>query len=120
MPFDNLAPKVERLVRSLLQSTDDDLVEWSTTADDDAYRLTSKTANIQIQRSEIFDPEGESDLRRTLLVFNRQGRLVEEYTPRHGGEIDIFDRLFQAARRSACKTDAILDQLLEEIEQGSD
>ena len=108
--------KIERLIQVIADNTANKSLQWATTPDEDAFRLASDTANVQIQKFEVNDDEMEQSLtRRVLEIFNRQGRLVEEYKPRDEIQVKAFDELFDLARRSAYDTDDLLDKLLEEI-----
>ena len=50
-----------------------------------------------------------------LEIFNRQGKLVEEFILRDETQIKALDELFHLTQRSAYNTDELLDKLLEEI-----
>jgi len=116
MPSDSSSRKIDQLIKVLSDGTENHTIQWATTADEDAFRFASTTANVLIERYVHRNQVAESTTtRRTLRVLNRQGRLVEEYCPEDSLQVRQFDTLYGLARRSAYKTDDLLDALLMEI-----
>ncbi len=110
--------KIERLINVLYNKTANHSVQWAVTSEEDAFRLPSDAANVRIERKEIFNQDhGEMYTKRVLEIFNKQGRLVDDYSPQSALEEKYFDDLFSLARRSAHNTDDLLDQLLDEIQR---
>jgi hypothetical protein len=111
------AERIEALMQLLLRGTRDNALQWQPTADENAFRLSSPTANIRLNRSEAFDElEHESYFHRTLSVLNDQARLIEEYSPTTAAAKQAFDELYALARRSAYNTDAVLEKLMTELQ----
>ncbi|MGC8639955.1 MAG: hypothetical protein ACP5XB_08785 [Isosphaeraceae bacterium] len=112
MPTEERIKELELLIRGTSKRT----LRWETTVDEDAFRLSSPIANIRLASSEGFDQEAnEPFISRSLTVFNDRSRVVEQYYPEAAAEQSRFDVLFQLARRSACKTDEILDGPIDQI-----
>ena len=108
--------RIKELIELLMLGTSNRKLRWETTVDEDAFRLSSPIANIRLARSEGFDQEAnEPFISRSLTVFNDKSRVVEAYSPGWPAEQSRFDELFQLARRSACKTDEILDGLIDQM-----
>jgi hypothetical protein len=108
--------RIEELIELLIRGTSNRSLRWETTADEDAFRLSSPTANIRLAKSEGFNQEAmEPYTSRILTVLNDKGRVVEQYYPEGATEQSRFDELFLLARRSACRTDEILDGLIGRI-----
>jgi hypothetical protein len=98
----------------LIHGTETGALEWQSTADEDSFRLSYPAANIRLTRSVERD-EAEHEMVRSLSILNDKGRVIEEYSPRGATEDEEFDRVFDHARRSAYKTDQVLDHLMDEI-----
>ncbi len=119
MPADTKNPaadKMQRLIALMISRTEDQSAQWSDTADENTFRLASPSANIRITKDEGFDHENECEyVNRSLEILNERGRLIEEYVPQGKTEEGDFDKLFVLARRSAYKTDKVLDALIDEF-----
>ena len=107
--------KIEQLVQIIFDKTADKSIQWMTTPDEDAFRLSSETANVRIVNGSEVDWRGEDCAKRVLEIFNEKGRIVAAYRPRNDSQMRHFEELFDLARRSAYNTDDILDKLLKEI-----
>lgn len=112
--------RVKDLVGLLLKRTRDGALKWQTTADENTFRLASRTANVRATKSEVVDPAALTPVElRRLSVTNEFGRVIEEYFPESPLEIDQFDQLFSVARRSASNTDDVLEELMKELEESA-
>jgi hypothetical protein len=108
--------RIQQLIGVLTQGTSAGLLQWQPTVDENAFRLASPTANVRVARSEGFNQEtGVPFIVLSLHVLNDRGRVIEEYHPSEGREAENLDELFTLARRSACKTDELLDKLVTEL-----
>ncbi|MCI0462618.1 MAG: hypothetical protein L0Z62_37180 [Gemmataceae bacterium] len=108
--------QIEQLLQVLKEGTAERTLQWQTTADETAFRLASKTANVRLVKAERFDQEEqEAYWDRALSVLNDKGRVIEVYSPTSIVECQEFDELFDMARRSAYKTEEVLDKLLDEL-----
>jgi hypothetical protein len=108
--------RIGHLINVLLRGTADRLLQWQPTADEKAFRLTSKSANVRLEMSAHFDPEAQEEYTvRTLSVLNDKGRVIEEWSPDTPAEAQQFDELYNLARRSAYKTDEVLHKLINEL-----
>ncbi|HEX3151714.1 MAG TPA: hypothetical protein VHR66_26820 [Gemmataceae bacterium] len=108
--------KLEELVQMLTERTRQKQVQWQVTADEETFRLASNSGNVRVTRHEGFDQESmESYVYRTLQILNDRGRVIEEYSPKSPDRFAVFDELFTHARRSAYKTEDVLDQLMMEL-----
>ncbi|MEK6262642.1 MAG: hypothetical protein AABP62_28940 [Planctomycetota bacterium] len=111
--------RLEGLIHKMLANTREGRLEWKPAADEDTFRATFQAGNISVKKSEGFDQEEmQSYELRSLCVFNEKGRLIEEYAPTYQRRpvLEAFDELFTLARRSAFKTDGVLDALISEID----
>lgn len=117
-PNQTIDDKVRFLIDALISNSHFNLLDWQSTNDEHTFRLTRTAANLRLYRREHFDPEMEdTSVTRYLEVVNDKGRVIEEYFPNTPEEFHKFDRLFGMARRSAYKTDQVLDKLIEEIDE---
>lgn len=113
----SIPDQIKDLLHLLSRGTQDKSLQWQATADEDAFRLVSQSANIRLIRSETYDQElMQVYLARKLQILNDKGRLIEEYSPSTAQDMADFDELFTQARRSACKTDDVLRKLKSELE----
>jgi hypothetical protein len=109
------AQRIKDLIELLIRGTHARSLEWQSTADENSFRLTSPAANIRLTRSQEFY-EGEPYMSLILSIYNDKGRVIEQYSPSGASEDEIFDELFMLARRSAYKTDEVLEKLMYEIQ----
>ena len=108
--------RFDELLDLLLSATRTNAVQWQPTADEDAFRLTSATANIRISKFEEMDENSIEPISCwTIDLINDKGRLIEEVSPRALDQIQKFKDLHELARRSAYKTDDVLGTLIGEL-----
>jgi len=106
-------PLKTELIRLLTKATEERFIQWESTADEVAFRLTSELGNIRISKSEEFDREMmESYTNRQLSILNDRGRTIEEFFPETASEVSDFDKLYALARRSAYNTDSIIEGMI--------
>jgi hypothetical protein len=105
--------RIKDLFEMLVRGTRGNLLKWQVTADEDSFRITTPTANVRITSAEVYDQETmQSCVSRKLSVLNGTGRIVEEWRPWTAAEVQEFDSLFVDARRSAYRTDDVLEKLM--------
>ena len=108
--------RINELIKMLVRGTNQNLLKWQVTADEESFRLASPAANVRITRSEGYSadvPEGY--VSRQLSILNDKSRVIEELTPKTSIEAEEFDSLFIDARRSAYQTDHVLDKLMNDL-----
>lgn len=107
--------QISELLQLLKSGTDSGALQWDITVPDKAFRLSSKTANVRLTKTEGFDDDEVFQTSRLLLVFNDRGSVIEEFLPETDEEAKQFDELFNSARRSACNTEGVLSKFMEEL-----
>lgn len=110
------ANRLKELIRRLLEGTRASRLEWQVTAEENTFRLASRSANARITSEARYHEEaGETLPYRCVENLNDKGRVLEEYFANDDDVRKDFYELFALARRSALKTDEVLDKLLSEI-----
>jgi hypothetical protein len=112
----SMEQRIKELIKLLVRATCDKSLYWHTTADENTFRLVSPTGNIRLTRSEGFDQEMQPYVSRSLSILNDKGRVIEEYFPSGAADCGDFDELFKLARRSAYRTDEVLERIMDEIQ----
>ena len=110
--------KIQRLVSDLLAATETGRVRWEDTADENTFRTSLRSGMVQVGKSAAPPEEEGMDACHQVSLFDRRGRLIEELTVPALKGWEELAHLFEAARRSARKTDEVLDQILAEIKSG--
>jgi hypothetical protein len=107
------------LLDTLLQRTRNGKLTWSDTADENVFRLVMENGMIRVER----DPSVSEDLDEapdTLLVLNRENKVVDRFVPKNRETSEKLSRLWEMARRSARNADQVLANLLQEIKASGD
>jgi hypothetical protein len=118
--------KTEKLLRKLLEKTEDGEVDWEETVEEDAYRIGFKDGLVSI--SKFTGSAGEAGFRFTLR--NAEGKEIESgfavspnFTDQVWGNekseyLDLLRELYSSARDSALNTVETLDSMLQDLEKG--
>jgi hypothetical protein len=109
--------KLHRLFHELTQATNRGKLSWEDTADDEEFRAVLKPGMVRIGRRVALYDDGESSRYFAVTLLNREGRIAEEFDSRESSETEMFAELFELARRSALKGDALFDDLLADLEK---
>lgn len=109
--------KFHKLLRMLTQATIQGKLPWEDTADDDEFRAILGPGMIRVGRRRAYDDDGDSSIYFAVTLLNRQAREAQEFEVRGSPEIELAAELFELARRSALKGDALLDELLADLEK---
>jgi hypothetical protein len=109
--------KLHRLLLELAQATIKGKLSWEDTADDEEFRAVLKPGMVRIGRRVALYDDGESSRYFAVTLLNREGRIAEEFEARESPEIEMSADLFELARRSALKGDALFDDLLADLEK---
>jgi hypothetical protein len=108
--------RIRDLIELLIRGTRKSSLEWQSTADENSFRLSAPAGNIRLTRSEESYEDGVL-LSRILSILNDKGRVIEQYSPSGASEEGVFDELFTLARRSAYKSNEVLERLMGEIQR---
>lgn len=107
--------KLERLVLHLLNETVNGHIKWDNTADDTTFRIMLPSGVVRIEEVQGEDSDGVPTVRYVFTVSDKKGQVVEQFTPSCPGEaFSACPRLYEAARRSARRTEEVIDSLLRE------
>jgi hypothetical protein len=109
--------KLHKLLRELNQVTAEGMLPWEDTADDEEFRAILKPGMVRVGRRSAYYDDGESSRYFAVTLLNPEGRVAEEFEARESPEIEMAAELFELARRSALKGDALLDDLLADLER---
>ena len=115
--------KLLRILHATLEKTESGALEWQS-FDPDSFRTRIGSGSLHIQRGSA---EGSSDGEHffpittySVQVADNQGRIVAEAEIGERVEgFGVFDRLFLAARKSALRSDHVLDDMLKTLLGGS-
>ena len=112
--------RVERLARKLLEQTRAGKLSWSDTDTEDQFLYSGSVSGVLIDKYSS---------RYELALLNARGTLVERIVanaPEVDGGVsaaeaalfDLFEDLYEAARREALNVDKIIDSLINDIDVG--
>jgi hypothetical protein len=113
----NPISKFHKLFRKLTQATILGKLSWEATADDDEFRAILSPGMVRVGRRTAYHDDGDSSIYFAVTLLNRQARVAEEFEARESPEIEMTAELYELARRSALKGDALLDDLLADLEK---
>lgn len=112
--------KLLKLVIHLARETARGKIAWEDTADDETFRvgLANGVVTIEMFRDEDFN--GDALFNYRLTVFNERGQVAETFVPATSDGKKLIYELYEAARRSARRTNDVIDALLKETERESE
>lgn len=106
--------KIRTLVRQLISRTNQGKIDWTDTADRDAFRANMQGGMVRVQRRMRLDEDGQEVEDFSVTLLDPKGREVEEYSPMQQHAVGEVMELWQIGRRSARGTDDVLTKLLSE------
>ncbi|MDY3555718.1 hypothetical protein R5W24_004863 [Gemmata sp. JC717] len=112
-----MEPKLQELLQAVIAKTPKGELKWRSHSDE-SFRVAVGSGHVHISRSPG-RTEGESDapVARTYLaqVTDAQRRVVTETqaTTGHEGDGALLAELFEVARKSALKTESVLNEMLD-------
>ena len=103
--------KFEIILHSLIKRSEEDSLNWKTTASSSTYLLALKGSSISIMYVDG----------RIIVDFrNEKGEVVESIMLRPSDELYLkAEELYVLARRKALKADETIDRILEQLNTGS-
>lgn len=111
-----ISEKYNRLIKALVDATEAHKVTWEKVSRLNEYKTSFGKEAVSIQCRERHSEDGKIVTSYALLLWNKDGKNIDEY---HGG-IDAtrytLDFLFEAARRSNLKVEDTLDTILSKLE----
>jgi hypothetical protein len=109
--------KFHNLLQKLTQATIQNKLSWEVTADDDEFRAMLSPGMVRVGTRTSYYDDDDSSTYFAVTLLDRQARVAEEFKARESPEIEMAAELFELARRSALKGDALLDDLLADLEE---
>ncbi len=108
--------RFREFLERLAEKTEEGLVNWQNTADQDSFRAWIADGIIRVSSDtlEVWT-EGEAiDAPRVVVVLlNQKDEVVDELEAMQGQEpYPLLDRLFRSARRQARSADHLLDGMI--------
>jgi len=104
--------KFNLILDGLLEKTEQEKLEWETTADKNTFLLVLKDSAVSIRRG--FEM---TYIAYTLEFRNANGEVVESVTVLKAdkSQLEKANRIFDSASRQSLKTDPIVDRILEQL-----
>lgn len=114
--------KIRDLLLAAFEKTERDELPW-TAFDSVSFRAKIGPGYLHIQRGSIqVSPDGVDfypAVTYSVQISDAQGRVVAEEETRESHEgFDLFDQLFEAARKAALGSDRVIDDMLHTLRGG--
>lgn len=111
-----ISEKYNRLTRALVDATENHKVTWEKVSRLNEYKTSFGKETVSIQCRERHGEDGKIVTSYALLLWNKDGKNIDEYTGGVAGTHYALESLFEAARRSNLKVEDTLDTILSKLE----
>ncbi|MBX9680447.1 MAG: hypothetical protein K2X38_16940 [Gemmataceae bacterium] len=117
MSNDNFNQMMQRLVRLLIDRTENGEQKWEDTADEDAFRSMLRTGFVRVnQNTRHSEDQYEPQVGYSITLLDKKGREVDVYAPGPQERTDDVVELWRLARRSARQGDELVKSFLKEFD----